>query len=116
MSRADICRAIVLGALSCHSGDDSPADAAGDAAAQVVDICDAFSGVDTSCPIASPRRCFALCEASGCFCRATPSGPRWDCVTDLSCQPSCGPLDDGCAPGASTDDSGASDASSAPSE
>jgi hypothetical protein len=113
--RIGICHALMLGSLSCHGGDTSAVDAASDTTAQAIDLCDAFSGVDTSCPIASPLRCFALCEASGCFCRATPSGPRWDCVIDLSCQPDCGPLDDGCAPSAASDD-GSGDASSEPSE
>jgi hypothetical protein len=84
---------LALGA-GCTSGG-----AAGDGGADapaVIDVCDAFTGVDTACPLASPVRCFALCEAGGCSCLATPHGPRWGCETDLSCVPDCGPLDDGC--------------------
>jgi len=68
-----------------------------DASAPGVDLCDAFTGVDTACPIASPTRCFPDCDAGGCYCRATEAGPRWACVTDLSCMPSCAPIEDGCA-------------------
>jgi len=81
--------------VGCTGGAAAP-DGGVDASIVVIDVCDAFTGVDTACPLASPVRCFALCEAGGCFCRATPAGPRWACETDLSCVPDCGPLDDGC--------------------
>ncbi len=72
-------------------------DAGADGSYTVIDVCDAFTGVGTSCPLASPVRCFPACEASGCFCTGTHAGARWTCQTDLSCVPDCGPLDDGCA-------------------
>jgi hypothetical protein len=72
------------------AGDDA---APSDATSSAFDLCDAFTGVGTACPVASPERCFPLCEAGGCFCSATDGGPRWSCVNDLSCQPPCSPLD-----------------------
>lgn len=96
--------ALALGGTACSrnsaAGDDGGSE---DAPATVVDICDAFTGVGTACPLASPVQCFAECEAGGCFCRTTAEGPQWACVTDLSCIPDCGPIDDACAIGLSGD-------------
>jgi len=39
-----------------------------------------------------PLRCFALCDG-GCSCSATAEGALWTCVTDLSCAPTCAPID-----------------------
>ena len=70
-----------------------------DATYRAVDVCDAFTAVGSvvSRPLASPVRCFPLCEVGGCSCRPTSAGPRWTCETDLSCIPDCGPIDDACA-------------------
>jgi hypothetical protein len=75
-------------------------------AAVAIDPCDldAFSGAGNACPFVTPIRCFAQCEAGGCFCQGTDSGPRWACTTDRSCLPACAPIDleqDGCAEPAS---------------
>jgi hypothetical protein len=83
----------------CTGGGGGAADGGADVAYQVVDICDAFTGVETACPMASPVRCFAYCEAGGCYCSAASDGAQWTCVTDISCMPDCGPLDDGCGRG-----------------
>jgi hypothetical protein len=83
-------------------------------AAGSVDLCDldAFTGVGTACPVASPVVCFPMCEAGGCSCDETPDGPRWSCVTDLSCQAACAPTDDACAADAGAADAAAADAPS----
>jgi len=60
-------------------------------------ICTEFTEAGAPCSTPSPVRCFAECEAGGCFCTATSAGPRWTCETDLSCLADCAPLDDGCA-------------------
>ncbi len=87
---------LVVSGPGCASNA-APADGGlGADAPPVVDLCDAFTGVDTPCPFASPVRCFPACEASGCYCSRGAAGPRWTCVTDLSCVPDCGPLEDGC--------------------
>ena len=109
----------------CSSGTKTSPDAGivdadiSDAAASV-DPCDidAFTGVGTACRAPSPVVCFPLCEAGGCSCDETPDGPRWSCVTDLSCQPACAPTDDACAAEAGTSDAGTTDAAlaDAPSE
>jgi hypothetical protein len=90
---------LLLGACAACAGSGASPDGGADAAVSVIDVCDAFTGVDTACPLPSPVRCFAACDAGGCFCRPTPAGARWACVTDLSCVPDCGPLDDGCGGG-----------------
>ena len=102
-ARATSWAALVLGASAacagcagCAGSGASP-DGGADAPVSVIDVCDAFTGVDTACPLASPVRCFAACDSGGCSCRPTPAGARWACETDLSCVPDCGPLDDGCA-------------------
>jgi hypothetical protein len=88
-------------ALACAGcgGDHAASTEAGPADAQApIDICDAFTGVGTACPAASPRVCFPMCEAGGCFCSETADGPVWGCVTDRSCEQACAPLDeDACA-------------------
>jgi hypothetical protein len=68
-----------------------------DATVVAIDVCGAFTHVGAACPLPSPIRCFPLCQAGGCFCRVSDGGPTWLCVTDLSCTPDCGPLDDACA-------------------
>ncbi len=96
-------RAARLGALllACCAGcstSASPSDAGGgaDAAPALTDLCDAFTSVGARCPLESPVRCFPECEAGGCYCGPGDGGAVWSCVTDLSCVPDCGPLDDGC--------------------
>jgi hypothetical protein len=86
-------------AAAC-GGDDAAADGGqqADATAESSDVCASFTGADMPCPTASPTRCFPMCATGGCYCRGTPQGLRWSCVTDLSCTPDCGPLDDRCAP------------------
>jgi hypothetical protein len=86
-------------AIEGCGGDDTAAPEAGPADAEppAVDLCDAFSGVGTACPTAGPLVCFPMCDSGGCFCKSTPDGPRWGCVTDTSCQPACAPIDDACA-------------------
>jgi hypothetical protein len=91
----------LLASLGCGGDHTTSVDAAVDAPAPI-DLCDAFTGVGTSCPGASPLVCFPMCEAGGCFCRETPDGPQWACVTDRSCEPTCAPIDeDACAEGSS---------------
>lgn len=89
--------ALVRGSVACGGDGAASADGGPEAAAVAMDVCDAFSGVGTSCPLASPNLCFPMCEAGGCLCGETPSGPRWSCVTDRSCMPTCAPIDDACA-------------------
>src|SRR5450432_182341 len=90
--------AVCLVAAGCHSEEAAPPEGGvADAAAPSFDLCDAFTGVGTACAAASPRICFPMCEAGGCFCSNTADGPRWGCVTDRSCEPACAPLDDACA-------------------
>lgn len=88
-------------ALSCNrTGGDSGEGGANDGgtdAGEAFDLCDAFTTVGSACPSASPTRCFPMCDAGGCFCRATAGGPQWACTTDLSCLPPCAPIDDACA-------------------
>jgi hypothetical protein len=83
-------------ALGCTGGKQSESEGGQDAAASVFDLCDAFTEVGAACPGPSPILCFPMCEAGGCTCSVSPSGPRWTCATDLSCVPDCAPLDDGC--------------------
>jgi hypothetical protein len=90
-------RAAAAGCATSGDASDSDADSDADASDMVVDVCDAFSGVGTACPLESPVRCFPACEASGCYCRGAGDGAVWMCDIDLSCVPDCGPLDDGCA-------------------
>jgi hypothetical protein len=96
---------LALATFACSTNAAAP-DGGADASIGFIDICDAFTGVGTACPLESPIRCFAACEASGCYCVGTADGPAWSCVTDLSCVPDCGPLDDGCGGGAAGDDGG----------
>jgi hypothetical protein len=89
----------------------------GDDAAEPL-ICMEFTEAGAPCSAPSPVRCFAECEAGGCYCRATPQGPRWTCESDLSCLADCAPLDDGCATPIGDDggDDGAGDDSSGPTD
>jgi hypothetical protein len=86
--------------LGCSTSASTPAGGADagtdDAPPAILDICDAFTGVGARCPLESPVRCFPECEAGGCYCGPGDAGAVWACVTDLSCVPDCGPLDDGC--------------------
>ena len=77
-----------------------------DAEPPVIDLCDAFTGVGSTCPLASPVVCFPMCEAGGCSCSDTPDGPRWGCVTDRSCEQVCAPIDDACATDEGSTDAG----------
>jgi hypothetical protein len=90
--------------LACNSGStDASTEGGPSDAAPVFDLCDAFTEVGASCPAASSILCFPLCEAGGCSCELTSAGPRWACVTDLSCVAPCAPIDafeDACAPDA----------------
>jgi hypothetical protein len=95
-ARADAVLAAVALALSiaaCTSDDGAApaADASVDAIA--VDPCSVFSSSGAECPAVSPKVCFAECATGGCSCVATPAGPRWKCVTDLSCFPDARPVD-----------------------
>jgi hypothetical protein len=83
-------------ASSACSHPSAVADAGEDSAATALDLCDAFTESGAACLLASPVRCFPECESGGCFCRATPEGPRWACDTDLSCVPDCAPIDEEC--------------------
>jgi hypothetical protein len=85
-------------AMEGCGGDDTASPEAGPADAEppALDLCDAFTGVGTACPTAGPLVCFPMCDSGGCFCKSTPDGPRWGCVTDTSCQPACAPIDDAC--------------------
>jgi hypothetical protein len=86
---------------SSASGDDGGASdgtiEGGDDASEPL-ICTEFTGVGEPCSTPSPVRCFAECEAGGCYCTATANGARWTCQTDLSCLADCAPIDDGCSP------------------
>ncbi|HTB75673.1 MAG TPA: hypothetical protein VK762_20620 [Polyangiaceae bacterium] len=98
LAAAALCAAALtsLASLACAgcANHDSTEAEAGPADAQApFDLCDAFTGVGTACPGASPLVCFPMCEAGGCSCSESPDGPRWGCVTDVSCQPSCAPIE-----------------------
>jgi len=80
----------------------------GDDAAEPL-ICTEFTEAGAPCPTPSPVRCFPECEAGGCFCTATPQGPRWTCESDLSCLADCAPLDDGCGAPISDNDAASDD-------
>ncbi len=89
---------IGLGAAGCTGGDSGSSSDAGDATIEATDICSMFTDAGDPCPQASPTRCFPLCEAGGCYCQVSMGGgPRWKCVTDLSCIPDCAPIDDACS-------------------
>jgi hypothetical protein len=88
----------LLACPGCGGDGTASAEAGAIDAKAPIDFCDAFTGVGTACPGASPLVCFPMCEAGGCFCRETPEGPRWGCVTDRSCEQACAPLEeDACA-------------------
>jgi hypothetical protein len=88
--------ALVTGAsLAFGCGNDAGAPSDGgsaDTQAQAFDLCDAFTGVGTSCAVAGPTQCFALCDG-GCACGETADGPRWTCAIDFSCVSMCAPID-----------------------
>lgn len=87
---------MAAGVARCSS-DDTSANG-GDASTNdgSVDLCDlnAYTGVGKPCAYTSTRVCFQQCEAGGCKCVAGSSGPVWSCVSDFSCAPETGPLDD----------------------
>ena len=93
--------ALATMSASCGADDHATTDGGAlEAAMQAPDPCDldAFTGAGMPCGTASPLVCFPECEAGGCSCVETTAGPRWSCVTDLSCLPACAPIDDGCTP------------------
>jgi hypothetical protein len=108
---------LLLAAPSCSSNGAGPSDAAtgdepdglGEDAEPI--LCTEFTEAGAPCPVPSPVRCFAECEAGGCYCREQGPGrpPVWECTVDLSCLPDCGPLDDGCSPVISFGDAGSGD-------
>ncbi|HEY8039191.1 MAG TPA: hypothetical protein VIF15_05325 [Polyangiaceae bacterium] len=107
---------LAASALAACSSDEAATDAGVvDATVDALDLCGSFTDVGSPCPQVSPLRCFAQCEAGGCYCTSTPSGPRWTCQSDFSCVPDCAPMDDGCAP-VPTGDDGPGDDGTAPSE
>ncbi|CAN5582804.1 hypothetical protein BH09MYX1_BH09MYX1_44260 [soil metagenome] len=85
----------LMNAAACSTTDDTPTDASTGSDSQI-DICDidAFSGNGNSCPVASNRLCFPLCDAGGCRCTKGSVGPVWKCVTDFSCYPDAAPVFD----------------------
>jgi hypothetical protein len=96
------CVACACAAIGCGSQESPPSEAGSptDAETPVFDLCDAFTGADTSCAVPGPLQCFPFCDG-GCSCSASAAGPRWTCVTDLSCVSTCTPLealDGGCTP------------------
>jgi hypothetical protein len=82
----------LLPGVGCVNEPGAPAEAGSSDAAPALDLCDAFTGAGTSCPLASPLVCFPYCDG-GCSCGVTAGGPKWACVTDLSCTPACSPID-----------------------
>jgi len=101
--------ALLVSCGSSSGGSDGAVDAAGDATADVVTVCDEFTEVGAPCSLASPLVCFPMCEAGGCSCRPTASGPRWACTTDLSCVPDCAPIDETCGAGGAEEDAASAD-------
>src|SRR5579883_2445284 len=105
------------GGAGCNGGGGASSDAGDDSTVEASDICGAFTEAGARCPMVSPVRCFAECEAGGCYCRVGMGGtPTWTCVTDTTCMPDCAPVDPECGappgddgPGEAGDD-GAGDA------
>jgi hypothetical protein len=83
-----------LATVACGNQASAPSDASAstESDAAPFDLCDAFSGVGTSCPLPGPFECFPICDG-GCSCTATADGARWTCATDLSCLSACAPID-----------------------
>jgi hypothetical protein len=83
----------VVAMASCKGGGSAgpeeagvEAEATGDASEPL--LCMQFSQIGDPCPAPSPVRCFPQCDAGGCFCTSSGSGPpTWVCQTDLSCVP-----------------------------
>src|SRR5262245_56192991 len=90
----------------------APADAGGDVLGEP---CQYFTHSGDVCPVPTKQVCFPECTTGGCACRAGADGVlRWSCVTDLTCVPESGPLDDtgtGDDDAASGDDATVQDAS-----
>ena len=80
-----------------------------DAFLQEPKLYDATATTGLPCPGVSNRVCFAECEAGGCKCVASASGPVWKCTEDFSCLPDGSPLDDTGAPDAGAVDSASGD-------
>jgi hypothetical protein len=114
-----VAAALVVSPLASCNGSSSAADAGApvDATTPLTDgepqICTEFTEVGDPCSKASAVRCFPECEAGGCSCSPTGSGPRWTCTTDLSCVPDCAPIDDGCTPAQGGDGSAIADSGDA---
>ena len=104
--RFSILLALVLPctAFACSAGGDVTGDAGVADSTTIVDvndeeplICTEFTAeAGAACPTPSPIACFACGDGGGCYCRQTPSGPRWTCVIDPGCLPCSG--EDNCAP------------------
>ena len=93
VSLAALAAGAALATLGCVNEPGAQAEAGpSDAEAPALDLCDAFTGAGTSCPLAGPLVCFPYCDG-GCSCGVAAGGPRWACVTDLSCTPACAPLE-----------------------
>jgi hypothetical protein len=115
--RAVVLASVTLGAVvvACSGGSQAPSGDGGSPidATQVTDgepeICTEFTEAGAPCSRVSPVRCFAECTTGGCSCQTTPAGPRWTCVTDLSCVPDCAPVDEACSPQQGGDDGSATD-------
>ena len=85
--------ACFLIAAQCTDNSGNSGDAGADSPVDICDL-DAYTGNGKACPLVSGRLCFQECEAGGCRCVASSSGPVWSCTFDNSCFPDCGPLDD----------------------
>jgi hypothetical protein len=94
---AGIVAAFGFGSMAgCSSDEAAPADAGPETApGPEGDLCNGFTSVGQPCAPVSNKACFPECEKGGCFCRAGQDGKGvWSCVTDLSCYPVAGPLED----------------------
>src|SRR5579859_6600594 len=103
------CVTVAAVAVACSAGSQAPSDAGAPVDANALTdgepaICAEFTEAGAACSRVSPVRCFAECVTGGCSCTATPAGPRWTCITDLSCVPDCAPIDDACGQPQSGDD------------
>jgi hypothetical protein len=85
--------ALAASVAACTSDDGAAAAADASVDAIAIDPCSVFTSSGAECPAVSPKVCFAECATGGCSCVATPAGPRWKCVTDLSCLPDARPVD-----------------------
>lgn len=100
MKRLALGLAMAMALVGCSS-DDSPSNTADASVSDgaSIDPCDYWTTSGDICPIATGRVCFPECTSGGCRCRRQADGQlRWSCVTDTSCLPDSGPLDDTGAP------------------